>query len=88
LTKPLNPFMRFYTRQVIEQDVDIMKIHGDNLRKFEALRGPFEFTPRHGFFSTGADELHIAIDRLRALGVKSKPSAAQVRFTREREFWI
>lgn len=88
LTKPLNPFMRFYTRQVIEQDVDIMEIHGANLKRFERTRGPFEFTPKFGFFSTGADELHVAIDRLRTLGSKSRPSIDKVEFTREREFWI
>ncbi|MEK7358434.1 MAG: Rieske 2Fe-2S domain-containing protein [Bdellovibrionota bacterium] len=88
LTRPLSPFMRFYTRQVIEQDVDIMKIHGANLARFEKSRGPFAFTPKHGFHSTGADELHIAIDRIRELGIKNKPGIEKVEFTREREFWI
>ncbi len=54
----LQPFIRFYTRQVIEQDVEIMEIQSRNLKIDN--RGNFQSTP--------ADELHIQIERLRKMG--------------------
>jgi phenylpropionate dioxygenase-like ring-hydroxylating dioxygenase large terminal subunit len=77
----LKPVMRFYTRQVIEQDVRIMENQGSNL-----LRHP----DRTDWKSTAADEIHIAITRLRELGVKSRVEAQTqpMRATQERTFWI
>lgn len=78
LSFPLKKFIQFYTRKVIEQDVQIMKNQGDNLRRSE----------HHEFKSTQADELHIAIEQIRTLGIKGSAEAAQPSFNREREFWI
>lgn len=55
----LKPFIQFYTRQVIEQDVWIMDVQRANLIPGE--------TPR--FQSTPADEPHMQIERLRSLGI-------------------
>lgn len=74
----LKPFLRFYTRKVITQDVEIMKNQGDNFRHW----GKMEFR------STPADELHLAIDRLREMGARENSAAETVRYDREREFWI
>jgi len=79
----LKPFMSWYTRVVITQDVDIMKIQGDNFRLMG--EGPFR--------STQADELHLAIDRIREAGRKAslaKPldQRPDRELKMEREFWI
>lgn len=78
LSIPIKKFMRFYTRKVIQQDVDIMKNQGDNLKVFG--EGDYK--------STQADELHIAIDKMREMGKKDKQSPSSLSYTREREFWI
>lgn len=78
LSKVLKPFMSYYTRQVIQQDVDIMKNQGDNFKVFG--EGDFK--------STQADELHIAIDRMRAMGVQDRFEPATMNYVRERELWI
>ena len=61
-------FLPFYTRRVIEQDVRIMKLQGDNLAKFG---GP-------EFRSTAADTVHLYIESLRnwaaAGGNRRRPS--------------
>ncbi len=57
----LKPFIHFYTRRVIEQDVWIMDVQGRNLN------------PNHmpaKFMSTPADEPHLQIERLRQLGIQ------------------
>lgn len=72
LSRVLKPFMRFYTRKVITQDVEIMKNQGDNLKIWG----------ESAWKSTAADELHLAIDRLRS--GESLDSA----YEKEREFWI
>lgn len=75
----LEPFMRFYTRRVIEQDVGIMKNQGDNLQAVPLAEAK----------STQADELHLAVDRLRELGVHSgMESVKAISFQRNRELWI
>lgn len=78
LSKPLKYFMQFYTRKVIQQDVDIMKNQGDNLKIF----GESEYK------STQADELHMAIDKMRELGKTDSESPKSLNYIREREFWI
>lgn len=77
----LKPIIHFYTRQVIEQDVVIMENQGSNLQKFP---------DRSDWKSTAADEIHIAITRLRELGVKDRDlvHAQAVKSTQERAFWI
>jgi phenylpropionate dioxygenase-like ring-hydroxylating dioxygenase large terminal subunit len=67
-----------YTRKVIEQDVWIMKLQGDNLRTFGEAR----------FRSTQADTLHLYIESLRqwaaAGGEEPKPSPRK----QQGSFWI
>ena len=63
LAKFLKPIFRFYTRQVIEQDVRIMKNQGDNLRHFKSTN----------FRSTEVDEVHKAIERVRHYGRTNDP---------------
>lgn len=56
----IKPFIQYYTRQVIEQDVWIMDVQRANLDP--------DTTPR--FQSTPADEPHLQIERLRNLGIE------------------
>lgn len=77
-TKILTPFMKFYTRQVIQQDVEIMKNQGDNMK----IWGPQDYK------STSADELHLAIEKMRLLGTKDSAGPQSMTYQREREFWI
>ena len=76
--KILKPFINFYTRKVIEQDVDIMANQGPNLMHFKD----------HRFKSTDADEVHIAIERLRKLGIEEQGKVFTVNYLKEKEFWI
>jgi phenylpropionate dioxygenase-like ring-hydroxylating dioxygenase large terminal subunit len=79
LTRPLTPFLRFYTRQVIEQDVRIMANQG---RSFEEDMDP-------PFRSTDADVVHIAIERLRELCRQGKLDEARAfRQTVEKTIWV
>lgn len=87
-THLMKPFMQYYTRQVITQDVDIMQNHGSNLEAFEKQQGPIEFNKSQGFYSTQADELHLMIDRMRTLGQASAASTQELNLDRAREFWI
>ncbi len=74
----IKPFVEYYTRQVIEQDVVIMKNQGDSLR----------FNPETNFRSTPADEVHKAIERLRAWGKKDLSQVQQYEHTERAEFWL
>lgn len=78
LTSLLKPFFRFYTRVVIEQDVDIMQNQSESLRE--------NFTPR--FMSTDADEIHIAIEHLRELGREGSPEVWTYEKKKDKKFWI
>jgi phenylpropionate dioxygenase-like ring-hydroxylating dioxygenase large terminal subunit len=78
LTRLLEPFFRFYTRQVIEQDVDIMKIQGTNLRH----------DPETDFHATDADVVHQAIEALRELASRGDPAARSRTSREERTIWI
>jgi phenylpropionate dioxygenase-like ring-hydroxylating dioxygenase large terminal subunit len=78
LTKLLKPFFRFYTRVVIQQDVEIMKNQGSNLLEHD--QAPFR--------STDADEIHLAIEHLRSLGVRGDQKLFSFGKQREKEFWI
>ena len=60
--KFLEPFIHYYTRQVIEQDVWIMDAQRPNLNP----EGP------NKFMSTPADEPHLQIERLRNAGINSE----------------
>jgi nitrite reductase/ring-hydroxylating ferredoxin subunit len=74
----LKPFMRFYTRQVIEQDVVIMRNQGNC----------FKLDPSRSFKSTDADEIHVAIERIREMGVRNDPNLMTFKKHKEKEFWI
>ena len=74
----LKPFIQFYTRRVIEQDVVIMANQGPNLQFFK----------EHNFRSTDADEVHIAIERLREQGVSNPKKVFEANYIKEKEFWI
>ena len=78
LTKPLEPFFRFYTRQVIEQDVEIMKNQGESFQHDMTCR----------FQATEADRVHLAIERLREFGQKSDPQAHSFQEKVETALWI
>lgn len=78
MNKLIKPFIQFYTRKVIEQDVVIMKEQAKSLAIDATLN----------FRSTSADELHIQIEKLRHLG---KIGSEQLQFfqaSSESEFWI
>lgn len=76
--KLVKPFIHFYTRQVIEQDVDIMKEQGRALA----------IDPTTNFRSTDADELHIAIERLRQFGRQGSDQLNTFTDKKEKDFWI
>lgn len=87
-THAIKGFISFYTRKVIEQDVEIMKNQGDNLKQFEQLGEEPDF--RSGLcLSTAADEPHLMVDRMRFQGIenRSKPLMLETP-ERRREFWI
>ncbi len=75
----LKPLIHAYTRQVIEQDVRIMRNQGNNLK---GLSANLEWK------STPADEIHLAIMKIRNLGRTDAPAAFQLEYERERAFWI
>ena len=72
-------WMPFYTRQVIEQDVDIMRIQGDNLRRFGV---------RVQFHSTDADLLHDYVESLRDHAERGGTGPAPAPVVKVTEFWI
>lgn len=78
LGKILRPFIHYYTRQVIEQDVWIMDVQGRNLNPSKP--SPFQSTP--------ADEPHLQIERLRSLGVSGDASIYDVNKKAEAIIWI
>lgn len=74
----LKPFIHFYTRQVIEQDVWIMDLQGRNLNP--------AITPN--FQSTPADEPHLQIERLRNLGIAGEKNLYEIEKKAEVIIWI
>lgn len=74
----VKPFIQFYTRQVIEQDVDIMRIQSRAL----------ELDPRENFRSTHADAVHIAIERIRQYGRTNHKLLYEYEHKEEKDFWI
>jgi phenylpropionate dioxygenase-like ring-hydroxylating dioxygenase large terminal subunit len=77
-SRPFKPFFQFYTRKVISQDVEIMQQHGSILKVLG----------ENTYHSTGADELHLAIQKLRQLGIEDRQKPLEVKYEKEREFWI
>jgi phenylpropionate dioxygenase-like ring-hydroxylating dioxygenase large terminal subunit len=72
-------WLPFYTREVIRQDVQIMRIQGDNLRRFG---GEMRFN------STAADLLHEYIESLRDHAERGGSGSAPEPRTDEVFFWI
>ena len=70
-------FLPWYTRQVIQQDVEIMENQGKALKE----------TPAQ-FKSTPADALHIFIESLREHAEDPGNTSAPKPLTREVTFWI
>lgn len=77
-TPALNRFLQFYTRRVIQQDVDIMRVHGSVMRHYE----------ERAYMSTDADLHHVYIESLRdhaeAGGTEASPEPEEQRV----RFWI
>lgn len=71
-------FLPYYTRKVIEQDVDIMQIQGRALRHY----GAPEFT------STPADTLHVHIEALREWAASGGEGERPAPVTERMDFWI
>jgi phenylpropionate dioxygenase-like ring-hydroxylating dioxygenase large terminal subunit len=71
-------WLPFYTRQVITQDVDIMRLQGDNLKRFGG-DGRFQ--------STEADRLHEFVESLRDHAETGSGPAPEPRVD-EVHFWI
>ena len=78
MTPILNPFLRFYTRRVIQQDVQIMANQGRS----------FRLQPELDFHSTDADIVHIEIERLRKMGQDLDPRLKSFEKSTERTIWI
>lgn len=77
-SKIVKPFMQFYTRQVIEQDVDIMKEQGRSLN----------IDSSQVFRSTDADAIHVSIERLRHWGKTGSDQLYEFEQKVEKDFWI
>lgn len=73
----VKPAIQFYTRKVIEQDVKIMRNQS----------GTFKETKEQVFRSTPADEVHLAIERLRDQGAKGL-DVSSITSHKDIEFWI
>lgn len=78
LGKILKPFIHYYTRQVIEQDVWIMDVQGRNLNPSEPIQ----------FQSTPADEPHLQIERLRSAGINGDRNINEIEKKSEATIWI
>lgn len=74
----IEPIVRFYTRKVINQDVEIMRNQGLSLKH----------DPVCTFRSTPVDEVHVSIERLRNWGEKGNPLLKTFKNERTVDFWI
>lgn len=74
----IKPFIHYYTRQVIEQDVLIMKNQSRSL----------EFDLKTSYRSTPADEVHKAIEKLRSWGETDLKKVQEFQETKQAEFWL
>lgn len=78
LSLPLEPFFRFYTRQVITQDVEIMQNQGRSFRR------DFKTT----FHGTDADVVHTGIERIRDWAARGDERAYSFEDRVERTIFI
>lgn len=74
----LKPFLKFYTRKVIQQDVEIMANQGRS----------FRINPAIEFNNTDADVLHVAIEHLRDLATRSEHPDFSFLGTEMKDIWI
>ena len=72
------PFIKYYTRKVIEQDVWIMDVQGRNLDP--SVTAQFQSTP--------ADEPHLQIERLRSLGSSGEKKIYEIEKKTEAIIWL
>jgi phenylpropionate dioxygenase-like ring-hydroxylating dioxygenase large terminal subunit len=73
----LGPLLKFYTRRVIQQDVEIMKNQGDNL----------QLNFKTNFHNTEADSIHREIEHLREMGVRGENYLSYAK-AENYEMWI
>ncbi len=78
LTPYLRRLLGFYTRRVIEQDVNVMALQGRNLRR----------DLRWQFHHTAADAVHLAIEARREAGARGAPLAGLPAGRSEAVIWI
>lgn len=69
----------FYTKQVINQDVWIMNMHGDHLQKFNDVTD---------YRSTQCDYMHLYIESLRNHATNPTESSPPKPIVKDIEFWI
>jgi len=48
----------------------------------------FKLDPSRSFKSTDADEIHVAIERIREMGVRNDPNLMTFKKHKDKEFWI
>ncbi|MDC1174328.1 aromatic ring-hydroxylating dioxygenase subunit alpha [Bacteriovoracaceae bacterium] len=75
----LKPFISYYTRKVIEQDVWIMDVQSENYEK--EIQNP-------RFQSTPADEPHIQIEKLRDYGIAGDEKVFSTSKSVDTDIWI
>ncbi len=78
IQKCVKPFISLYTRQVIEQDVEIMAIQKDNLQR--------DLSPE--FKQTDADVVHLSIEHLRQLARENPAAVNQFSKKISKVIWI
>lgn len=71
-------FLPWYTRRVINQDVEIMEIQGENIKHFKETN----------FKSTPADLLHVYIESLRGFAKSGGKNTSPKPIKKSSEFWI
>jgi phenylpropionate dioxygenase-like ring-hydroxylating dioxygenase large terminal subunit len=71
-------FLPWYTKKVIMQDVDIMKIQAENIAKFGAKE----------YRSTKVDVMHLYIESLRDYAVSGELGSAPSPISKNIEFWV
>jgi phenylpropionate dioxygenase-like ring-hydroxylating dioxygenase large terminal subunit len=80
--KALKPIFQFYTRRVIEQDVEVMSLQAQVLARRDSAGEKLMF------HSSSCDAMHVAIERLRHYGVHGDPRVFSAQTTSEITFWL
>jgi len=74
----IKPLLNGYTRKVIQQDVWIMKLQGNQIQKF----------PKQDFISTQVDFMHLFIESLRAYAEENNAKKMPLPVAKEITFWV